>query len=737
MINLLNRISLILSITLGFIFALLLYLLFFGGSYIGDGISYFTIFVGIIFGTIIKGMFFSHSHIIETVVEYSHKLVIKAGGKGIKDELAGKEEVRQEYRTPYFNEEEDEEENENEELEKQNTDNNSFAQRAINLNAAYTEKVQDDVDDEYIDEPKVPSEPNFIEKFFAENALAKIGGILLFLGVLFFLSLLYTSAGPVAKIIIGFITGFAFFGIGIFLDKKGYINESRTMLGVGILVNYLVILSGRYLIGEGNPIVGSSAMSINQNTTNVLTEGTTFLFLILNTVFAVVTSLLYKSKTLLLFSFVFAYLNPFLVGSAGDGTPYTLVGYSAIVSAGAMVLSYLYNNDKDEDFARYLNYVAFIGGNILLLLAPFTTVSQWLLKLIFVGIISLSSTILSYKNKDTSNIGILFAMSYIVFAILLISGGSANILHTGLAFLGYISFVLVTLGITVFLITVGSIISISYILFAPLLLIFGLLVTGSLFYIVPVIIGSLFVYLIIFSFLYELLSSTFKYIFFVLLCIFLVLSNISLKFVIPTGMDNIIHLSVVISSLIFLAAAYFFSGKEKLEYLYSVGTIGTIFLLVPIIETKGELANMSIIAIIIFALANLLLPFINRNLSLKDLKNLAISLVAGIIFIGGELYNFGEIAKLFPGVTLGYAFMGLAIIYFLLGYAMMNVLDIELNQKSLVANENKKNAIFGYLGVSISLFSIAILIMFSDKPAIVASIWFFESTILYFFYSRI
>lgn len=41
--------------------------------------------------------------------------------------------------------------------------------------------------------PIVPQEPNFLEKFFAENALAKIGGILLFLGVLFFLSLIFTA----------------------------------------------------------------------------------------------------------------------------------------------------------------------------------------------------------------------------------------------------------------------------------------------------------------------------------------------------------------------------------------------------------------------------------------------------------------------------------------------------------------------------------------------------------------
>jgi len=36
----------------------------------------------------------------------------------------------------------------------------------------------------------------------------------------------------------------------------------------------------------------------------------------------------------------------------------------------------------------------------------------------------------------------------------------------------------------------------------------------------------------------------------------------------------------------------------------------------------------SIVAIVIFALANIFTPFINRNLYQKELKNLAISLVA-------------------------------------------------------------------------------------------------------------
>lgn len=713
MISLINRIAWIVSLLVGIFFLIVITLFLDWRLYEWDAM--FLLFLWTIIGFIFKRIFLWRNFIQERVVEYSGKLVAQAWWKWIVSE----------QKLSTYNPEPEQSFNLAEEEEDEPVEENVIAD---NKTYSYAQERVQEEKTEYIQKQTEPAEPNFLEKFFAENALAKIGGILLFLGVLFFLSLIYTAAGPVSKVIIWFATGFIFFWTGVVLDRKWYTNESRTMLWVGILVNYLVILSGRYLVWvqmwEGNW---------------VLTEGTTFLFLILNTVFAIVTSLVYKSKTLLLFSFIFAYLNPFLIGSKWDGTPYTLVGYSAIVSFGALILSQLYYNGRDEDFGKYLSMVGFIWWNVLFLLAPFTTASQWLVKLMFIWIVSLSTIILAYKNDDRENIWWFFIGVYIAFWILLITGWTANVLHTGLAFLGYIAFIGMALAMSVFMMVAGSIVSLGYLLFAPLILIFWLLVTGSLFMVVPVILGSLLVYLVIFSFLYEVVSTWFKYLFFVGLCIFLVLSNVTLQFIIPESMDNITHLSVVISSLIFLFAAYYFSGKEKLEYLYTIGTIGTIFLLLPIIATGWEFMKTSIIAIGVFALANILTPFINRNLCQKDLKNLALSLVAGIVFIGWELYNFWEMAKLFPWVSLGYAFMWLAALYFVLGYVMTNILDIELSPTSLTSsnNEDKKNTIFGYLGVSISLFSIAILIMFSDRPAIVASIWFFEATILFFFFSRI
>jgi len=38
--------------------------------------------------------------------------------------------------------------------------------------------------------------------------------------------------------------------------------------------------------------------------------------------------------------------------------------------------------------------------------------------------------------------------------------------------------------------------------------------------------------------------------------------------------------------------------------------------------------------------------------------------------------------------------------------------------------------------MSISLFSLAIAFVFSDYPEVISSVWLFEATILYYFYSK-
>lgn len=63
----------------------------------------------------------------------------------------------------------------------------------------------------------IPEEPSkiglYLHSFFSDRPLAKVGGILLFLGALFFLWLIFDAVGAVGKTIIGLAFGFALIGI--------------------------------------------------------------------------------------------------------------------------------------------------------------------------------------------------------------------------------------------------------------------------------------------------------------------------------------------------------------------------------------------------------------------------------------------------------------------------------------------------------------------------------------------
>gem|GEM_PF-4726663 len=64
------------------------------------------------------------------------------------------------------------------------------------------------------------------------------------------MALVYTKVGDLQKILIGFALGFIVYICGYILEKKQLRNESMILMGTGILVNYIVILGGRFFIGE-------------------------------------------------------------------------------------------------------------------------------------------------------------------------------------------------------------------------------------------------------------------------------------------------------------------------------------------------------------------------------------------------------------------------------------------------------------------------------------------------------
>ena len=539
------------------------------------------------------------------------------------------------------------------------------------------------------------------------------------------MTLIWNQIPKVIQLIIGFIVWFSIYFAWVLLDKKWYEWESRILLWTWILINFLVILAWRYLIWD------------NYWNSGILWIWVTFLFLVLNTVFAIVTSFVYKSRTLLIFSFIFAYLNPFLIWD-NSTTAYLLVWYSMIISLWAL---YLWIKQNDN----ILKLSSFILWNILILSAPFSWDIEWIIKLLSSWILWLI-TIFSLYNKNSvdKNIWIVFILNY-VFIVLLLGGSWVWILWNWISYISYMISILLFFWVWVFLVLYGSIKNILPLFVFPLLIILwlsfvtGFMVTTSLAIVVLV-------YLIWFIFLSNVLSSSFKYIFFILLAIFICFIN---SFVSFNSYDLTFSsfLITVIVSFIFLFTIYFFSTKKDCEYLYTIWTIWWILILLPIlvyepIYTHIDWVNMSkeivstqkmlvsIISVVLFALSNQFLPFINKNLINKNIKNLVIWSVFWVLFIWLELFLYWD--KYFPWVTLWLAFGVLAIVYFILWVMMMNKLWIDKVKTEFVP----KNVILSYLFISISIFSLAIIFVFSTHKEIISTVWLFEASILLYFFNK-
>lgn len=575
-----------------------------------------------------------------------------------------------------------------------------------------------------------------IKNFFSENLLAKIWWFIIFLWVVFLLFTLYVNIWPVWKIIVGFAIWFWIYSIWVFLDKKWFVWESRILLWIWILINYLVILWWRYLIWNNYDLWNTIPVWF-------FSDWLAFLFLILNTALAIITSLLYKSKTLLIFSFAFAYLNPFLVWPS-DTNPYLILWYSLAVSFWWL---YLWIIQK----VNILVYLSFVFWNILFLFAPFSTDIWWIAKLFSSAILWVVSLFSIYKYSDDkeNKLKYLFIANYIFLIFLIINWSDYLIIKETTSFLAYILYIILIFWFSVFLFLKTSIKSILIVLLFPIFIILWLSFNSGIEFVSFALSIITIMYLVWFLFIEINLSHIHKYIFFWVLAFFIFSLNLTNNFYVK-DLSLISFISIIATSFISIITAYYFSKKEKLEFLYSIWTLWWVFILAPLIVVKPIsrfivdwnpelIPNWNLVVIIsllsmwAFAILNWWLPFFNSNLTNKNsnLKNLIMWSIIWVLFIWVELFRYWD--AYFPGVSLWLTFLCLAIVYFMIWFAMYNKLWLSETKKE----KPTMDTILSYLAISISIFSFAIALVFSNNKEIISSVWLFEATILFYFYSRI
>ncbi len=706
MFKILNRISWLLSLILWFIFAFSLIWL---SSYrIWDDEIAGSIFFWLIIWLLVKKIMLSEKF-IKSGLELSEKLklwVLNENKVSKKEEIT---ELKQEKTKLEAEKIKEKEETEKSIFEKVGKD---IEEKEISKTIAEkTEKAE---------KVEKPSKLKLAFKsFFKENLLAKIWAILVFLWVLFLLSLIWNVMPSIVKIAIGFLIGFWIYFTWVFLDKKD-ISEGKTLIWAGILINFLVILWWKHLL-SGNDI-----------STPFLSTWVTFFLLILNTIFAVISSLIYKSKTLLIFSFIFAYLNPFLLWESSS-TPYTLVWYSMVVSLWALFVGRKQNS-------YYLKVMAFILWNILFLLAPFSSEIWWITRFLASAVLWVL-TIFDFQKNHKNSIFEVFTWTYIFLFLILWSSLAWNIFWGVLSYFTYLFTIIALLVFSAYIMTKNTLLNLSFALFWPIILVLTSLFFIDLSFVAISIWLIVVFYLVIFSFILNIISAIFKYIYFALLWGFIIIWNSYLSLSWSMDFNFSSFLVITFTSFVFFFYSYFLSRKKDLEYLFPIWTLALSLMLAPITNYESikdfsffnqNILIISVLAITIFSLTNTIFPFLNKNLTWENanVKSLISGSVIWILFTSFMLYSYGNVY--FPWVALGLSFTALAIYYFILWFLFIN----KVSFKKAKENLNLRNSFYSYIAISVSIFSFSLAIIFADKPAVIATSWILEASVLFFLYQK-
>lgn len=167
---------------------------------------------------------------------------------------------------------------------------------------------------------EVVFEKSFLEKFFSENLLTKIGIITLVLGVAFFVKYAIDQdwINEVGRVGIGILTGAILIGIAHKL-RTNYHVFSALLVGGGIAVFYFTI-------------------TLAFREYELFSQSVAFILLIVVTILSVAFSLLYDRKELAIFSLVGGFASPLMI-STGDGNYVVLFTFILILNTGMLVIS--------------------------------------------------------------------------------------------------------------------------------------------------------------------------------------------------------------------------------------------------------------------------------------------------------------------------------------------------------------------------------------------------------------
>lgn len=694
MFTLLSRLAWFVSFLLGVFFMILLGGIWSGYDFFDEGLI--ILFWGIMIGIMIKRIFLPYSLIEEAVMKKLNRDQSINPNKTKNDNttntisswIVQNEKILE--MLPFKNS------NENE-----NTADSSQVQNS-NISNSFKENTTPEI-------TTIPEEPSklwlWIQSFFSDRPLAKIWGILLFLGALFLLWLIFIWIGPVWRVLMGIWFGFFLVFIGVWFDAKDIKTEARVLFGIGIAVNYLTILFGRHMI------TGSTAL---------ISDGFATFALLLNTGFAITLALVYRSRVLLGFAFIFAYATPFLVGSEKSSILLLSI-YTTIITLAISIINGFYARMEESESIKYLQWIAIVGMTALFSVAGVTATTDELV--IVFGWLWISVTALAifvYQQKE-SPIAI-FIAAYIVLMI-------STIVNSTLFLLPFCIIALLIFSLFFIfqnLIAIASLVWFWIISF--LLGLFGFWAgwaesIGMLFLVgisVFLLLGFASIKL-----MSHLLASVALVWFGILTFLGIVTVDMNL------AMESTTILLVKVMSILLLVGASIFTLHLRDAFVFFLAALMSWILMVyP--NTFDTHVGITLISFLIYIFGVLIIPYILTR-SEKPIAQkgfLLVSLPLSALIISWGIYELGH--EIFPWIAMGLAYIVQALVY--LGYAIVvwsKFLPTVSQSTQGTVNQDNKNMLLVLFALPLSLFTFSFAFLFQDVPGVMSLAWVIESAILY------
>ncbi len=170
-------------------------------------------------------------------------------------------------------------------------------------------------------EPAPEEQPFNLERFMGAKLLGWIGGILLFLGVGYFIKYSFDNnlISPQMRIVLGFLTGIGLLIGGFLMSRRQYPVMAQTLCATGILILYGVTFASHSLY-------------------HLLDIIPTFLLMVLITATAFSLAVGLGTQVIAILGLIGGFLTPLLL-STGKDNPLGLFGYISILDVGLVMVA--------------------------------------------------------------------------------------------------------------------------------------------------------------------------------------------------------------------------------------------------------------------------------------------------------------------------------------------------------------------------------------------------------------